>query len=155
MTPPASPPQIPQQVPFKSGQFEFSDEHNKSFSGLSDAMRSFANLMKILGLVFVILLLIASVIAYTKKDGNFGDWGVPIGLLPLTVLCLAFGFWSGNSASQFRKIAESKNEDIWNLMGALGSLKNMFGMLRFLMIGTLVLLVVAGAIIGFGLMSAK
>ncbi len=155
MTPPASPPQIPQQVPFKSGQYEFTDEHNKTLSGLSDAMRSFANLMKILGLAFVVLLLLAIGVAYFKKEANFADWGPPIGLLPLTVLCLAFGFWSGSSAASFRKIAETKNEDVWNLMGALGSLKNMFGMLRFLMIGTLVLLVVAGAIIGFGLMSAK
>ena len=52
--PAPQPPQIPGQVPFKSAQFEFTDEHNRTFSGLSDSMRAYANLMKILGGVFAL-----------------------------------------------------------------------------------------------------
>jgi len=145
------PPQIPQQVPFKSGQFEFTDEHNRTFSGLSDAMKSFANLMLILGLAFGILALISGLMAYADK----GSWGLPIGFGAVTVLVLAFGIWTGSSSKSFRKVAETKNEDIWNLMNALGSLKSMFGLMRLLTIATLVLLVVAGAIMAFGMFSGK
>ncbi|MCU0706183.1 MAG: hypothetical protein MUF18_19645 [Fimbriiglobus sp.] len=155
---PPQPPQIPGQVPFKSGQYEFSDEHNRTLSGLSDSLRAFANLMKILGAVVGVLLLVALVLAWLKQQPSgekpgqlhLGSWSVVIGLLPLTVLFLTFGFWAGKAAGSFRKIAESKNEDVWNLMNALGSLKNMFAMLRFLMLATLVLLVVGAIVAGVG-----
>lgn len=148
---PSQPPQIPQQVPFKSGQFEFTDEHNRTFSGLSDAMKSFANLMMILGLVFGVLLLISGIMAYTGK----GNWGLPIGFGAVTLLALAFGFWTGNSSKSFQKVAQSKNEDVWNLMNALGSLKSMFGFMRLMTIATIVLLVVAAAILGFAAFSGN
>jgi protein-S-isoprenylcysteine O-methyltransferase Ste14 len=150
---PPQPPQIPGQVPFKSAQHEFTDEHNRTFSGLSDAMRSFANLMKILGAVFAVLVVGAVILALMKQTpekAHVGPWGLVVGLLPFAVLCLAFGFWAGRSAGAFRKIAESKNEDVWNLMKALGSLKNMFALLRFLMLATIVLLIVGAAVVGIG-----
>lgn len=162
---PPQPPQIPGQVPFKSAQWEFTDEHNRTFSGLSDAMRAFANLMKILGAVVGLLLLVAVIMAWVKQvpptaatpdvpaqSGKtyLAPWAAVVGLLPLTVLFLTFGFWAGGAAGSFRKIAESKNEDVWNLMNALGSLKNMFAMLRFLMFATLALLVVGAVVAGIG-----
>lgn len=161
------PPQIPPQVPFKSGQFEFTDEHNRSFSGLSDSIRAFANLMKILGAVFGVLFVIAVIIAlFTKqmtglpegvKEGpmHTGPWGYAVMLAPFALLFLTFGLWAGGSAAAFRKIAETKNEDIWNLMTALNSLGKMFAMLRFLVIAALVLLVVGAAVVGIGKMIDK
>jgi hypothetical protein len=159
------PPQIPAQVPFKSGQPEFSDEHNRTFSGLSDSMRAFANLMKILGAVFGLLLIVAIIAAVVMKgkppegvvEGPMrtGPWGYVLMLAPFAVLFLTFGLWAGNSAASFRKIAESKNEDVWNLMNALGSLSKMFALLRFLVIGALILLVLGAAVVGLGAMIDK
>ena len=143
------PPQIPQQVSFKSGQFEFTDEHNRTFSSLSDAMKSFANLMMILGLVFGVLLVISGLMAYADR----GSWGLPIGFGAVTLLALAFGVWTGSSSKSFMKVAQSKNEDVWNLMNALGSLKSMFGFMRLMTIVTIVLLLVAAAILGFAAFS--
>jgi len=139
------PPQIPQQVPFKSGQFEFTDEHNTTFGGLSDAMKSFSRLMSILGLVAGLLMLLSGLLAWDHRS----NWGLPVGFAAITVLALSFGLWTGNAAGSFRKVAESKNEDIWNLMNALGSLKNMFGFMRTVTIVSVVLLVVAAAVVGF------
>ncbi len=153
------PPQIPPQVPFKSGQFEFTDEHNRSFSGLSDNMRAFANLMKILGGVFALLMVAAVVMALLKQQPpqgqtegklHLGAWGTVVALAPFALLFLTFGLWAGGSAAAFRKIAETKNEDIWNLMSALNSLGKMFAMLRFLVIAALVLLVLGAAVVGIG-----
>ncbi len=156
---PTSPPNIPPQVPFKSGQSEFSDEHNRTVSGLSDAMRTFSNLLKILGGVFAVLLLVAIGYAIWKQQPpagategklHLGPWGQVLAVLPFALFFLTFGFWAGKAAASFRKIAETKNEDQWHLMNALGSLKNMFATLRFLMYTALVLLLVGAAVVGLG-----
>lgn len=150
---PPQPPQIPPQMPFKSTQYEFNDEQNRTFSGLSDSMRSFANLMKILGAVVGVLLIVAIVIAVIKQPQDkfvLAPWGTVVTLTPLTILFLTFGLWAGGSAASFRKIAETHNQDVWNLMKALGSLKNMFALLRLLMIAALVLLVVGAIVTGIG-----
>jgi hypothetical protein len=44
------------------------------------------------------------------------------------------------------------NEDVWHLMNALGSLHNMYGLLRTIILGGLVLSVVAVAMIAFAWM---
>ena len=74
---------------------------------------------------------------------------VPMTFLPSGAFFLTFGFWAGGAAGAFRKIAETRNEDVWNLMNALGSLKNMFALLRFLVIAALVLLVVGVLLVVF------
>jgi len=165
--PPPQPPQIPAQVPFKSAQYEFTDEHNRTLSGLSDSMRAFANLMKILGAVFGVLMIVAVIVAlFTKqatllpegvKEGpmHTGPWGYVVMLAPFALLFLTFGFWAGNSAASFRKIAETKNEDIWHLMNALNSLSKMYALLRLLVIGALILLVVGTVVVGIGKMIDK
>ena len=82
---PPTPPAIPPQVPFKSAQQEFGDEQNRTISGLSDALRAFAFLLKILGAVFAVLLLVAVGYAVLKKGAppqgqtegvmHVGPWG--------------------------------------------------------------------------------
>ena len=156
------PPQIPAQVPFQSAQQEFSDEHNRTFSGLSDSMRAFANLMKILGAAFAVLVVVAIIYAAVSRgkplEGQaegpmrVGPWGFVLMLAPFALLFLTFGLWAGGAAGSFRKIAETKNQDVWNLMNALTSLGRMFALLRFLILAALVLLVVGAAVVGIGAM---
>ena len=161
---PPTPPNIPPQVPFKSAQPEFTDENARTVSGLSDSMRAFANLMKILGAVFGVLVVVAVILALLKQQPpqgqtegkvHLGSWGVVVAILPFAILFLTFGLWAGRAAVSFRKIAETKNEDIWNLMNALNSLSKMYALLRLLVIGALVLLVVGAAVVGIGKMIDK
>src|SRR5262249_59179785 len=63
------------------------------------------------------------------------------------LICLAIGFWTSGSAHSFRRIVESKNQDIWHLMNALGSLRNMYGLLRTIILGSLVLAVIGLALV--------
>jgi hypothetical protein len=70
------------------------------------------------------------------------------------VLCTCTAFWTGSSAGSFQKIVETKNEDVWHLMNALGRLCSLFGMLRTLILAALVLLVVGLALGASGWMSA-
>jgi hypothetical protein len=135
---PTPAPDIPPIKEYKSVQYEFSDEHNKQISSLADAMRVTSGLMQLLGLAFVILCTLSVTGAVQTNAG----YGPSVGLGAAALLCLSIGFWTGGSATSFRKIVETKNEDIWHLMNALGQLQNMYGLLRTIILGSLVLAVV-------------
>jgi hypothetical protein len=140
-------PDLPPIKEYKSAQYEFNDEQNKAISGLTDAMRVVAGLMQLLGLAFVVLCAL-SVAAAVQAGGGYGP---AIGLGAAALLCLCIGFWTGGAAGSFRKIVDTKNEDIWHLMNALGSLHNMYGLLRTIILGSLVLAVVALALVAYGM----
>ena len=44
------------------------------------------------------------------------------------------------------------NEDVWHLMNAVGSLRSMYGLMRAIIFGTLVLSVIGFGLIVFGMM---
>ncbi|MBN9122362.1 MAG: hypothetical protein J0I06_25015 [Planctomycetes bacterium] len=142
-------PDLPPMKEFKSAQYEFNDEQNRAFSALADAMRVTAGLMQLAGLAFVVLA--ALTVAHAVNAG-VGGYGPAIGLGAAALLCLCIGFWTGSAATSFRKIAETKNEDVWHLMNAVGSLRAMYGLLRTIILGTLVLAVIGLGMVAFGLM---
>jgi len=136
---------------FKSAQYEFNDEQNREFSALADAMRVTAGLMQLAGLAFVVLAALTGVQAANVGTAGVGPYGPALGLGAAALLCLCVGFWTGGAATSFRKIAETKNEDVWHLMNAVGSLRAMYGLLRTIIFGTLVLSVIGLGMIAFGM----
>jgi hypothetical protein len=145
-TEPPLAPDLPPIEPHRSAQYEFNDEQNKDISALADAMRVTAGLAQLLGLAFVVLCVMALIGA--RESGGYGT-ASGLGAAALFFLCV--GFWTGSSATSFRKIVETKNEDIWHLMNALGSLRNMYNLLRTIILGSLVLAVIALALIAISL----
>lgn len=139
-------PDLPPIETHRSGQYEFNDEQNRQISGLVDAMRVCAALMQLMGLAFVVLCVMAVLAA--RQSGGYGP---SVGLGAGALLCLSIGFWTGSAATSFRRVVETKNEDIWHLMNALGKLHNMYGLLRTIILGSLVLAVVALALIAITL----
>jgi hypothetical protein len=142
-------PDIPPIEEHKSAQYEFNDEQNREISALADAMRVTAGLVQLLGLAFVVLCCLA--VAQAVQAG--GGYGPAVGLGVAALFFLCVGFWTGGAATSFRKIVETRKEDIWHLMNALGSLRNMYGLLRTIILGGLVLAVVALAMVVFTLAS--
>jgi hypothetical protein len=136
-------PDLPPIKEYKSAQYEFTDEQNKQISGLADAMGVTAGLMQLLGLAFVVFFALALIQASQANSG----YGPSMGLGAAALVCLCFGFWMGNAVSSFRKIVETKNEDIWHLMNALGSLHTMYAFLRLIILGSLVLAVIGVALV--------
>jgi hypothetical protein len=120
---------------FKSEQYEFSEEHNRMINDLAGSMSVVATLMKVTGLAFLLIFALLLWHAIDKK----GPYGAVIGLGAAMLFCLAVGFWTGGAAHSFRRIVESKNRDVWHLMSALDSLHSMYGLLRTLIIGSLIL----------------
>jgi hypothetical protein len=141
-------PDLPSIKEYKSAQYEFTEEQNRQISALADAMKVTAGLMQLLGLAFVIL----CTLSVTGAVQTGGGYGPPVGLGAAALLCLCIGFWTGGSANSFRKIVETKNEDIWHLMNAMGQLHNMYALLRTIILGSLVLAVVGLTLAGVSLM---
>ena len=131
---------------FKSQQYEFSDEHNKEFTQLANAMTGVGGLLKILALAFVIFFGMLVYDVVQTKSGNYGPAaGVGAGM----VFFVAMAFWTGSAAHSFRRIVETKNEDVWHLMNALESLRNMYGLLRGVVMVSLFLTVVGIGLAAF------
>lgn len=127
---------------FKSEQYEFNQEQHRTIGELAASMDLVAMLMKILGLVFLIFF---GLLLYQAIQATTG-YAAVAGLGAATLLFLTFGFWTSGSAHSFRRIVESKNQDIWHLMNALNTLKSMYGLMRTIIIGSLVLAVVGVAL---------
>lgn len=143
-------PDLPPMKEFKSAQYEFNDEQNREFSSLADAMKVTAGLMQLAGLAFVVLAALSAV-SVAKAGTPVAAYGPAVGLGAAALLFLCVGFWTGGAASSFRKIAETKNEDVWHLMNAVGALRSMYGLMRTIIFGALVLVVVALGMLAFGL----
>jgi hypothetical protein len=136
---------------FRSQQHEFTDEQNRTISDLAASMSVVATLLQLLGLVFG---LFAGLQAAAVQQLGYGI-GPPIGLGVAALLFLALGFWTGSAARSFRRIVESRNEDLWHLMNALGKLHNMYSLLRTLILGSIVLVVVAAVIVAVNLIQGR
>lgn len=133
---------------FKSNQYEFTDEQNRTISGLADGMRTAATLVQLLGLAFLVLFGLSAYQAIKVEGAN---WGPAAGLGAGALLALSIGFWTGSAAHSFRRIVETKNEDVWHLMNALESLRSMYGLLRGIVMISLFLTVVGLALAGYAL----
>lgn len=137
----ATPP-TPPAPEFRSAQYEFTEEHNRTLSRLADSMRVVATLMQLLGLAFVVFFVVQLMHTLKNRDNFFPAIGLGASML----LCLAFGFWTSGAAASFRKIVETKNEDVWHLMRALRSLHHMYATLQAIIYSGLVLAVVGVAL---------
>lgn len=138
----STPPEpTPAPAEYKSGQHEFSEEHNRTIAGLADSMRVVASLMQLLGLAFAIFFAFQLLHTLKNRDNFFPAIGLGASML----LCLAFGFWTSGAAASFRKIVETKNEDLWHLTKALKNLHNMYATMRAIVYCGLLLAVVGVA----------
>lgn len=144
-------PDLPPIQQYKSAQYEFNDEQNREFSSLADAMRVTAGLMQLVGLAFVVLASLTTYQVVNAGGGSIAAYGPAIGLGAAALLTLCVGFWTGGAADSFRKIAETKNEDVWHLMNAVGSLRSMYGLMRAIILGSLVLAIVGLGLLAFGI----
>ncbi len=137
----------PPNQPFKSAQHEFSDEDNRTISALAQAMGTVATLMQILGLAFAIFSALQAATAVQTQAG----YAPAVGLGAAALLCLTVGFWTSSSAASFRRVVESKNEDVWHIMNALRKQHNMYSLMRTITLGSLVVAVVGLALAAFSM----
>src|SRR5262245_54078797 len=98
----SSSPQPPPQGEFKSVQYEFNAEQNRTIGELAAAMGVVATLMKVAGLVFLIFFGLTLYEAYQTSTTPRG-YAPAVGLGAAMLVCLSIGFWTGGSAHSFRR----------------------------------------------------
>lgn len=113
-----------------STAYEFTPAQNETIGTL-------ASKMKILGWVYI---------AQGVLTGIFG--GIALLLIPLaglmylviTAVVLFTGLWTRSASSSFRMIVQTKGSDINHLMDALDSLRKLYTLQVWLLVGALVLI---------------
>lgn len=109
-------------------QYEFDQSQNELISDLANKMRFVAYLSVAVGTLsfiggFIPILDIANMIQGT--------------------IMVIMGIWTIKAASSFKKIVDTKDNDIVNLMGALGELRKLYGLQYWLFIIGLIFIVLA------------
>ena len=137
------------QPEFRSEQYEFTAEHNRTLNELAASMETVATLLKLAGAVFLLFFALLLIPAVQAGGLPLRDYGPIIGLGAGMLFCLSIGFWTSGAARSFRKIVESKNQDVWHLMNALGRLRDLYSLLRTLVMGAILVLVIGLALYGY------
>ncbi len=70
-------------------------------------------------------------------------WPMAVYVLLASVFFLAIGIWTSRAAASFQKIAETSGQDMTHLMSALSNLRNLYGLLRLLVLAYLITFVIA------------
>jgi hypothetical protein len=123
-------------------QVEFGPEENRTFAALATNMSTVATLMNLAGLAFLIFFGLLLWHAIDQKAG----YAAVVGIGAATLVCLTIGFQTYFAAKSFRRIVETQSRDVWHLMNGMESLRSMYGLLRFIILGAIVLLIVAAVI---------
>ena len=118
----------------ESQSYEFNNTQERLIRELSDKMRFVSYFLIAIG-----ALLIISGIARIGR-GGFG--GIINGIIQLLI-----GIWTNKAASSFRQIVDTRENDIENLMNALGELRKLYALQYWLLILALI-------VIGIGLLAA-
>jgi hypothetical protein len=81
-----------------------------------------------------------------KLPANDHLWGIAIGAGATGLFYLLLGIWTRSAAGSFRKIVDTRGNDIRNLMDGLGSLHRMYSLLY-----TLLMLILLAGVVALGL----
>jgi len=146
-----------------SHQYEFNETQNKNLSGLASKMNFvgfFSVAFGVIGLLITAVVIFAIFrdrlpASWKEKlenvaekaaekaqiqeswktlPGNNHLWGIAAYVGVTSVFFLFLGVWTRSSAAAFRKIVDTRGNDISHLMDALGSLGNMYGLLHTLLV---------------------
>jgi len=122
--------------PAQSGGYEFDSAQEVVVGELAGSMR-FVGTASIALAIVMWLLGIA-----TMFMGN------PAGLAQIVqgVLMIFIGTWTRSSARSFQLVVDTKGNDIGNLMNALGELRRLYNLQKWVLIVALVLMVIAFAL---------
>jgi hypothetical protein len=143
---PATPPPSPEP--------EFNPQQNVVIGDLANAMAVVSLPLLIIGVLYFIGALQLAVQAFSAPR----FWAPAIYVALAALFPFVLGLWTRRAAESFAKIPKTSGQDMTHLMGALGNLRNLYGLLRALIVAyALVVLIalVAGVIAHFTLGQGK
>jgi hypothetical protein len=154
-------------------EYEFSQEQNVLFSGMSSRMRLVGLILAVFGVLNLLVALGVVLAIYrnnlpadyvesvVKKAGDATGkdvkemldklpannvlWWIAIAFAVNGLLWLLMGVWTRSAAHSFQKIVDTQGHDISLLMDALGALNRMYSLIyTLIVIGFLVILIALG-----------
>ncbi len=118
----------------ESQSYEFNNTQERLIRELSDKMRFVSYFLIAIGALLIISgiarILIISGIA---RIGRGGFSGIINGIIQLLI-----GIWTNKAASSFRQIVDTRENDIENLINALGELRKLYALQYWLLILALI-----------------
>lgn len=114
----------------ESQEYEFSNSQNELIKDLAGKMRFVSYFLIGLG----VLVAIGGVFTLTR--GEFGN-------IIYAVVQIIVGIWTQKAASFFQRIVETEGNDIENLMGAIGELRQLYTLQYWLYIIALIFIAIA------------
>ena len=97
--------------------YEFDEGENAVFSSLASGMK----------FVGVVLMILGALSILSALAGNFGA-------AVNGVIYLLIGIWTRSAANSIRAIVDTEGSDIMHLMNAMGHLKKLFNLQKWLLI---------------------
>jgi hypothetical protein len=111
-------------------EYEFTPQQHEVFAGLASAM-------SFVGICIIILAVLSFVSGFAGNPGGFIAGGI----------YLLLGIWTMSAANSFRRIVDTKGQDITNLMAAIESLRSLYNLQRILILIGLVIMGIAFVIL--------
>jgi len=127
-------PQSGEPQPVTASSYEFTTTQERLIADLAGKMRFVSYFLIVVGVLQIILGLSRLVIA----EG--------FGLVISGVVQLLIGMWTNRAASSFLQVAQTRGNDIDNLMEALKQLRRLYSLQYWLLIVALVIFAIVAAI---------
>lgn len=135
--------QPPYPPPAPQGTYEFSEAENVVFRETASLMRRVALAQMaslVVGAVGVAVTVSRMRGASTQLGGAVGGAGA---LIVSAVFAGFIAYFLGSSAAAFGRVADTRGDDVANLVTALSAQRSYFGMLKWLTIAAIVLIALA------------
>jgi hypothetical protein len=123
-----------------SAQFEFNESQNKIIGNLAYHMRGVGVFFFLIGILYMALAILKLLQAWSTRPSAI----VEILLVFLVgVIIAAIGAWTRNASFDFRKIVDSKGNDISHLMSALENTGKVFSIVYMYILVLVVIVLVS------------
>ncbi len=133
--------------------YEFNPSQNKVFEDLAKKMNLVGILLLFGGIFNLTIAIIVSVFLLFIQQKSIPISSAINGIIQGAFLAL-LGTWTRNAAVGFSRIVKTTNNDIENLMGAMGELRKLYTLQYFLAIITIVFIILVFIVSIVGSLSA-
>lgn len=128
--------------------YEFSPQQNSIVASLAHSMRGVGVFFIILGAVYLIVAILATIQLYQQQLLTSMDWSKLIVAFCSGVIWIYIGSGMRQAAQHFEKIVTTSGSDVNHLMTALLRLRGVFGLIYSLIILMILMLILSLIVAG-------
>jgi hypothetical protein len=127
--------------------YEFTDDQNKVIDDLSAKMRFVGGFICVIGILYVVLGSMGLLQSYTGPTPHRNDPWMNLFLAVNGLATILIGSWTVGGGIAFKRVVDTRGNDIGNLMDALGELHKLYT-LQYLICAALVVVMIGLVALG-------